>query len=75
MNKSSTLILRKIIGKRFNISPHLVKAEDISILMKYFTLYDMKDFHEEEMSAFLANVAIEKMQPLNGREKHLRMLN
>ena len=54
MNKDSTLILRKIIGKRFNISPHLVRADDINRLMKYFGLGDMAEFTEEEMEAFLA---------------------
>ena len=54
MNKDSTLILRKIIGKRFDIGTHLVKPEDISTLMKYFTMHDLEEFTEEEMSAFLA---------------------
>ncbi len=54
MNKDSTLILRKIIGRRFGIGTHLVKPEDISTLMKYFTMHEFEEFTAEEMEAFLA---------------------
>ena len=54
MNKDSTLILRRIIGRRFNIGTHLVKPEDIKVLMKYFAMTDLEAFTEEEMEVFLA---------------------
>jgi hypothetical protein len=50
----STLEIRKIIGKRFNLPPHMIRVDDIKTLMSYFTLHDLKDLTEEGMGIFIA---------------------
>jgi hypothetical protein len=54
MNDKSTLVLRKLIGRRFNIHAHLIREDDIKTLMGYMNMGDLADLSEEEMTAFLA---------------------
>jgi hypothetical protein len=53
MKNESTLILRKILSRRFNIHRHLIKPDDIRTLMGYMTIDDMSKLDEDEMKAFI----------------------
>jgi hypothetical protein len=50
----STLAIRKVLGKRFMIAPHLIKPEDIKTLMGYMHIGDLHDMTVEEVNAFVA---------------------
>ena len=51
---TDTYDLRRIIGRRFGIRPHLVRRADIKILMGYFDMADLSNLSEEDRAVFLA---------------------
>ena len=53
-NNKSTLLLRQIIGARFNIPAHQVRPDDFKVLMSYMSMQDLKALSPEEVDAFVA---------------------
>ena len=49
----STLDIRAILGRRFNIHRHLIKEDDIKTLMGYMTIDDMRKLDEDDMKTFI----------------------
>lgn len=54
MKDKSTLTLRQILGNRFKIPAHQIRPADFKVLMSYFTIHDLRDLTEEEMTEFIA---------------------
>jgi hypothetical protein len=54
MNDKSTLVLRTLLGRRFNILAYLIKEDDIGTFMSYMNMGDLADLSEEEMKVFIA---------------------
>lgn len=51
---TSTLHIRKILGRRFGIRPHLVRPDDITTLMGYFDMGDLSSLSDEDREIFIA---------------------
>ena len=50
----STLDIRSILGRRFNIHRHLIKEDDIKTLMGYMDMGDLSKLDGDDMETFLA---------------------
>ena len=50
----STLAIRKVLGKRFNIAPHMIRPVDFKVLMSYMAIGDLREMTNEEVDAFVA---------------------
>jgi hypothetical protein len=50
----STYTIRRIIGRRFGIRPHMVRRADIKRLMGYFDMADLSSLNDEDREVFIA---------------------